>query len=196
VIRRVFPLDDEISRRNPEMKKLLIAAALSAAAIAPVAANAADPAPSDFKNAAKYCKALKAAAGSNNFASMFGTKKNAYGKCVSTTAKKHANKDAAQEKAAKTNAAQECKAELGDSKKGSKNAFGKCVSEKAKAKKEAADEEEAAKAKDRVNAAKSCKQAKKDDADAFAEEFGTKKNAFGKCVSTTAHEMTAERKAG
>ena len=175
------------------MKKLLIAAALSGAVIAPVAANAADPAPSDFKNAAKYCKALKAASGSN-FSSMFGTKKNAYGKCVSQTAKQHANKDAKQEKTAKSNAAKECKAELGDSKKGGKNAYGRCVSEKAKANKAQADKEEAAKAKDRINAAKSCKQAKKDDADTFAADFGTKKNAFGKCVSKTAHELTAARR--
>ena len=175
------------------MKKLLIVAALSIAAIAPVAASAADPAPSDFKNAAKYCKALKEAAGSN-FASMFGTKKNAYGKCVSRTANKNADKDAAQEKSARTNAAEECKAELGDSKKGGKNAFGKCVSEKAKAGKEQADQNDAAKAKDRINAARSCKQAKKDDADQFAEDWGTRRNAFGKCVSKTAKELAAERK--
>jgi hypothetical protein len=175
------------------VKMLLIAAALTAAAVVPVAAQAADPNPADFKNAAQFCKAFKAAADSSNFATMFGTKKNAYGKCVSTTAKQHANKDAKQEEAAKSNAAQECKAELGDSKKGGKNAFGKCVSAKAKANKEQADEAEAAKGKDRINAARSCKQAKKADADAFAEEFGTKKNAFGKCVSTTAHEMAAAR---
>jgi hypothetical protein len=176
------------------MKKLLIAAAVSAAAIAPVAAQAADPSPADFHNAAKYCKAFKAAAGNTNFATMFGTKKNAYGKCVSSTAKTAANKDVAQEKAAKTNAAKECKAEMGDSKKGGKNAYGKCVSEKAKAKKAAADKEEKAKGKDRINAARSCKAAKKADADTFAADFGTKKNAFGKCVSKTAHEMTAARK--
>jgi len=172
------------------MKKLLIAAALSAAAIAPVAASAADPAPSDFKNAAKYCKALKAASGSN-FSSMFGTKKNAYGKCVSQTAKKAATEDAAQAKQAKAEAVEECRAMKTP---GSKNAFGKCVSEKAKANKEQADTEEAAKAKDRIHAAKTCKQAKKDDADSFAADFGTKKNAFGKCVSKTAHELTAARR--
>ena len=194
------------------MKKLLVTAAVCGAAIAPVAANAADPVPSDFKNAAKYCKALKAASGSNNFATLFGTKKNAYGKCVSATAKKIANKDAAQEKAAKTNAAKDCKAERDDAAfadshdgktfaefygtgKNGKNAYGKCVSMKAKAKKAAADKEEAAKGKDRVNAARSCKQAKKDDADKFGEDFGTKKNAFGKCVSKTARENAAERKA-
>jgi hypothetical protein len=192
------------------MKKLLIAAAVSAAAIAPVAAQAADPAPSDFKNAAKFCKAFRAASGSN-FASMFGTKKNAYGKCVSKTANKNADEDAAQEKAAKSNAAKDCKAERGDAAfadshggktfaefygtgKNGKNAYGKCVSAKAKAKKAAADTEDKAQAKDRINAAKSCKQAKKDDADQFAEDFGSKKNAFGKCVSKTAREMAAERK--
>ena len=160
------------------MKKLLIAAALSAAVIAPVAASAADPGPSDFKNAAKYCKALKAASGSN-FSSMFGTKKNAYGKCVSQTAKQHANKDAKQEKTAKTNAAKECKTELGDSKKGGKNAYGKCVSSKAKAKTKQDTT-------DRVNAAKTCKADKKADKDAFATKWGSGKNAFGKCVSATA----------
>jgi len=177
------------------MKKLLVAAAVSAAAIAPVAANAADPVRSDFKNAAKFCKAFKAEAGSNNFASMFGTKKNAYGKCVSTTAKKNANEDGSQEKAAKSNAAKECKAELGDSRKGGKNAYGKCVSTKAKAKKAAADKEDKAEKKDRINAAQTCKAAKQDNADKFATDFGAKKNAFGKCVSKTAKELAAERKA-
>src|SRR5689334_8249964 len=68
------------------MKKLLLAAALSTAIIAPAAASAQDPAPA--KNAAKYCKQLRSEAGGANFVSMFGTKKNAYGKCVSQTAKK------------------------------------------------------------------------------------------------------------
>jgi hypothetical protein len=193
------------------MKKLLIAGALCVAAITPVAASAADPAPSDFKNAAKYCKALKAASGSN-FASMFGTKKNAYGKCVSSTAKKQANEDAKQEETAAKNAAKECKAErtdagfaaahdgktfsefYGTGKKG-RNAYGKCVSAKAKAKMEQADDEDAQQQEDRVSAAETCKQAKKDDADQFAEDFGSRKNAFGKCVSKTARQMAAERKA-
>ena len=78
---------------------------------------------------------------------------------------------------------------------GSKNAFGKCVSEKAKAKKAAADKEDKAQGKDRVNAAQTCKAAKQDDADKFATDFGAKKNAFGKCVSKTAKELAAERKA-
>jgi hypothetical protein len=192
------------------MKKLALALAVSAAAIAPTAASAADPAPSDFKNAAKYCKALKAASGSS-FASMFGTKKNAYGKCVSSTAKKSAAEDATQEKAAKTNAAKECKAERADATFASthggktfeqfygtgkgKNAYGKCVSQKAKQHKADADDEDKAQQEDRVNAAKTCKAAKKSDPDKFADDYGSRRNAFGKCVSRTAKQLAAERKA-
>ena len=171
------------------MKKLLLAAALSAAVVAPTAALAQDPAPSDFKNAAKYCKEFRDGAGKANFVTMFGTKKNAYGKCVSQTAKKNAAEDAAQAKEAKTSAAKECKAE---GLKGRE--YGKCVSTKAKAKKAAADKEDKAEEGDRVNAAKSCKTAKKDAA-TFAAKWGTKRNAFGKCVSATAKENAAERKA-
>jgi hypothetical protein len=173
------------------MKKLLVAAALSVAAISPAVASAADPAPADFKNAAQYCKALKSASGSTSFATMFGTKKNAYGKCVSQTAKKTATEDAAQQKTAKSQAVEECRAMKIE---GSKNAFGKCVSEKAKAKKAAADKEDEAQQDDRVDAADSCKQEKKD-AEKFAAAYGSKKNAFGKCVSKTAKELAAERKA-
>ena len=171
------------------MKKLLLAAALSTAIIAPAAASAQDPATS--KNAAKYCKELRDGAGKPNFVSMFGTKKNAYGKCVSQTAKKDATEDAAQAKKAKAEAVEECRAMKTP---GSKNAFGKCVSEKAKAKKAAADKEDKAEEGDRINAAKSCKTAKKDAA-TFAAKWGTKRNAFGKCVSATAKENAAERKA-
>jgi hypothetical protein len=171
------------------MKKLLVIAALVGAAIAPAAAFAADPAPSDFKNAAKYCKALRAASGSN-FASMFGSKKNAYGKCVSSTAKKQAAKDDAQEQAARTNAAKDCKAQGLHGK-----AYGKCVSAKAKAKKAEADKQDKAKLKDRVNAAKKCKAAKQDDPNAFAQMYGTHRNAFGKCVSQTAKQRAAARTA-
>ena len=174
------------------MKKLLVAAALAAAAIAPAAALAADPAPADFKNAAKYCKEFKTGSGAANFATMFGTKKNAYGKCVSQTAKKTATEDEAQAKQAHSQAVEECRAVKTP---GSKNAFGKCVSAKAKAKKAAADKEDEAQEDDRVNAAKSCKAAKKDDAAEFAADYGTRKNAFGKCVSKTAKENAAERKA-
>ena len=172
------------------MKKLLLAA-IAAALMVPAAASAQDPNPADFKNAAKFCKEFKKASGAN-FATIFGTKKNAYGKCVSQTAKKDAAEDEAQTKKAKSEAVEECRAVKTP---GSKNQFGKCVSEKAKAKKAAADKEDKAEKKDRINAAQTCKATKKDDADKFATDFGAKKNAFGKCVSKTAKENAAERKA-
>ncbi|HET8951991.1 MAG TPA: hypothetical protein VFN44_15830 [Solirubrobacteraceae bacterium] len=174
------------------MKKLLIAAALSVVAIAPAAASAQDPDRADYKNAAKYCKEFRDGSGKANFVTMFGTKKNAYGKCVSRTAKKDAAEDATQTKEARSEAVQECRAVKTP---GSKNAFGKCVSEKAKAKKAEADAEDEAQEDDRINAAQSCKKAKKDDAAKFATDFGTKKNAFGKCVSKTARQNAADRKA-
>ena len=172
------------------MKKLLLAAALSAAVVAPSAALAQDPAPSDFKNAAKYCKEFRDGAGKANFVTMFGTKKNAYGKCVSQTAKKTAAEDAEQAQTAKSNAAKECKAE---GLKGRE--YGKCVSTKAKAKKAAADKEDEAQEDDKTNAAQTCKAAKKASAEQFGKDWGTARNAFGKCVSKTAKELAAERKA-
>ena len=130
------------------MRKLLLTCAVLVAAIAPTAASAADPAPSDFKNAAHYCKAFKKASGAN-FASMFGSKKNAYGKCVSQKAK--TKKDAADQADAKAiakrkSAAKTCaterkadadafKAKYGTNANKS-NAFGKCVSATAKKKSE------------------------------------------------------------
>jgi len=96
----------------------------------------------------------------------------------------------------RANAAQECRAERGDSaatreafkarygtNKTKSNAFGKCVSTKARA------EERERKAETR-KAAKQCR-AERDliGATAFAEKYGTdksKRNAFGKCVSQTA----------
>ena len=55
-------------------------------ALAAPAALAADPTPADFKNAAKYCKAVRTSKGVEAFNTQYGTnknKKNAFGKCVS-----------------------------------------------------------------------------------------------------------------
>jgi hypothetical protein len=94
------------------------------------------------KNAAKKCKALRKNDPAG-FAALYGTRPNAYGKCVSATAKKlEAAEDAAE---ATENAAKECKKErdtlgLVEFKKkyaplnhpNGANAFGKCVSKLAK----------------------------------------------------------------
>ena len=71
------------------MRRLLVVTALIAAVVVP-SALAADPTPADFKNAAKYCKAVRESKGVEMFATLYGTnanKKNAYGKCVSKAAK-------------------------------------------------------------------------------------------------------------
>ena len=99
----------------------------------------------------------------------------------------------------RVNAAQECRAERGDSdatreafkaKYGTnankRNAFGKCVSKKAKV-------QERERKAERRKAAKECR-AERDDIGetAFADKYGTNKNnrnAFGKCVSQTAKAM-------
>ena len=181
-------------------KRFTTTAALLCGALAlPASAVAAEePSQANFKNAAKYCKAVKKAAGDANFKAMYGGGNNAYGKCVSKAAKK----DATQEKQAKTNASKQCKTEAaadpaafkakyGTGKNGS-NAHGKCVSQKAKANKAEADKEE----REDVNSAEACRAEQKQNPDefkaahggkTFAEFYGTNKgnkNAFGKCVST------------
>ena len=189
------------------------------AALAVPAGAAAGTTQSPEKNAAKQCKALKAAAGTNNFNELYGTKKNAYGKCVSTLSKQKAKKDEQQQEQAQKNASKQCKAEEADpnfaaSHDGKtfaqfygtgngKNAHGKCVSQKAKANKAEADKQEAQADENRVNAAKQCKAERKDenfpashDGKSFTQFYGTNKNgknAFGKCVSKKAQAQNDQQ---
>jgi hypothetical protein len=110
--------------------------ALVAATAAP-AALAADPVPADYKNAAKYCKAVRESKGVEGFQTAYGTnknKKNAFGKCVSHTAKaKAAKRDDAKEDdhdAAESKVTADCKkqqaADAAKFAKDYKN-FGQCV---------------------------------------------------------------------
>jgi hypothetical protein len=90
------------------LKRILLLSALVAAILVP-SALAADPTPTDFKNAAKYCKALRESKGVEAFATLYGTntnKKNAYGKCVSKSASARAEK---REDAAEAQAVADCK---------------------------------------------------------------------------------------
>lgn len=168
------------------MKKLFLTAALVAAVAVPAAADAKQGG-TDAKNAAKECKALRAASGEQNFRTMFGGKKNAYGKCVS----QRTRAEAKQREAAQQNAAKECKALRAADPQAFKDRYknlGKCVSQKSHEQKQAADAEDAKK----VNAAKKCKADRKADPAAFAAKWGTKRNAFGKCVSATAREEVTQ----
>jgi hypothetical protein len=177
------------------MKTLLTIVAAMALAIPAIAA--AGPYTLPPTNAASHaCKAERAQMGVATFKATYGTNKNksnALGKCIS----KHTK----MEKTNQSNAAKDCKAEQADAnfaaghggktfdqfyatnKKGT-NGYGKCVSAKAKA-------ESNADVKADVNAAKVCKKARKDDADKFADDWGAKRNAFGKCVSATAKTLHA-----
>jgi hypothetical protein len=95
------------------MRRTLAICALIGAVLVP-SALAADPVPADFKNAAKYCKAVRTAKGVEAFNSQYGTnanKKNAYGKCVSSTANVKAEK---REDAAEAKAAADCKKQKAD----------------------------------------------------------------------------------
>ena len=161
------------------MRRLLILAALVLVA-APVAVAAGDPSTDAAKAA---CKAEKHAMGTKLFKRTHAAKSTARAmeNCI-------AKREPAVAEDAK-NAAHDCKAErkadpdafaekYGKNENGT-NAYGKCVSGKAKQKTQAAAEA-------RVNAAKTCKALKRDEPDAFEDEYDTRKNAFGKCVSETA----------
>jgi hypothetical protein len=72
--------------------------------------------------------------------------------------------------------------------KNKSNAFGKCVSQKAKEHEDGDDND----GDNRDNAADLCRAERSKDAAAFKEKYGTnnnKANAFGKCVSKTAHSL-------
>ena len=76
------------------MTRMLVVCASVGMLLVPTA-FAADPTPADFKNAAKYCKAVRESKGVEAFQALYGknaNKKNAYGKCVAQTAKAKAEK--------------------------------------------------------------------------------------------------------
>ena len=172
-------------------KNLIVLGTVAALAIPAGAATAQDEAPpTASQNAAKICKALRAQHGTATFNSMFGRNandKNAFGKCVSGQ-RSESQKDRAAANEACT-AERTADAAAFDEKYGvgkhNKNAFNRCVSAELKKARTA----EVATYK---NAAKECKAERSADAAAFAAEWGTKKNAFGKCVSKTARENEQE----
>jgi len=183
------------------LKRITGIFALVAALAVPVAALADEPTTTDKQNAAKECKALLKAQGTSNFTHAWGAKGKgrAYGKCVSSKARE----EAAERKAAKSNAAKDCKAEQAmtadqfkaDSAHGGKtfaefygaknanSAYGKCVSTKAKQNKAEADQKD----KDTIAASSFCK------GEQSKVEFETTYKNFGTCVSKKAHELNAAR---
>ena len=116
------------------MKRMFLVCALVGMLLVP-AAFAADPTPADFKNAAKYCKAVRESKGVETFQTLYGknaNKKNAYGKCVSQTAKAKAEKREDKEDADEQSAATaDCKEESDIAAKFERyKNFGQCVKDK------------------------------------------------------------------
>ena len=159
------------------VKKLgIIVTALAVLAL-PAGAAAKPGAKADKRNAAKECKAERAAMGEENFATTYGK----FGKCV-----KQARAEArAERKQARRQAVQDCRDQ---GLKGRE--FGKCVKSQAKQNKAEAKAEDEAEDAEEMNAAKTCRAEQAEiGEEAFAEKYGTnrnKRNAFGKCVSAHA----------
>ena len=167
------------------MRKFVILAVL---ALVAVPAAYADSGSGQTNQPNALCKQQQTAIGAKTFKLLYGA--NAYGHCVS--------KMASTLNADKTNAAKQCAAERADAafpsthggktfaqfygtgKQGS-NALGKCVSSKAKA----LDQQQQ---QATINAAKTCKAERtKLGPTEFTKNYGGHSNAFGKCVSKTAH---------
>jgi hypothetical protein len=180
------------------MRKFLILATTAVlATVTAVAFAQSPPTGQERANAARLCKAERAAMGATAFAQKYGTnanRRNAFGKCVSKTARSmHQNF---------VNASEACRAEQADANfaaaHGGKtftqfygtnangsNAFGKCVSQKAQ---QANERQQQA----TLNAAQQCKaeQAQLGE-QAFRKKYGTNRNgsnAFGNCVSQKAKQ--------
>jgi hypothetical protein len=164
------------------MKKITVSIGLALALVLPAGAIGKPHADNADKRAAKAeCKTLRGNTDATHEA--FRTQFRSFAACV----RKTAVEEAQEEQTAHKNAAKECKAEGLHGR-----AFDKCVSEKAKAKEHAADEQDAEDAAEFKNAAKECDALRDADAAAFAEQYGDRPNAFGKCVSSKASEDETE----
>jgi hypothetical protein len=187
------PVGTSDPSEGDRVKRVLIAVGVIVALLVPLTA-AAKVTKTDKHNAKVECKALRNAAGKTNFAAlMHSSKRKAFGLCV----KRKSREESRERQAAHTNAAKQCRAErdaMGvvafrnkwGTNANKRNAFGKCVSQHARANKEDMDDED----QNKVNAAKQCR-AERDAMGvvAFRNKWGTnanKRNAFGKCVSSTA----------
>jgi len=163
------------------MKKITLMAGLALVLVLP-AISVAKPSPdrADKREAKSECNMFRGHSGITREA--FLTKYQSFKACVRSRAQ-----DAAQEEQnAHTNAAKQCKAQGLHGRE-----YGKCVSETARAKQHKADAEDQQDATDFKNAAKECDDLRDNHPDEFA-QYGTAKNAFGKCVSARARAKHQE----
>ena len=185
------------------LKSLALAGVLGALAVPAVAQAGETPTSADRQNATTECRMERGgtAATREAFNARYGSNANhhnAFGKCVSANAREEAQ----ERESAEGGAAKTCRTEQGTTPatraafiqkygtgKNKHNAFGKCVSQAAQAAKDAADQQDSDEAAARKSAAKTCDEERGDTATskaAFAAKYGTKRNAFGKCVSKLA----------
>jgi hypothetical protein len=138
-----------------------------AALLAMPSVGATEPTKADTKAASNECHDLiEASASKENFSSLTGFE--TFGECVSEKARE----EAAERRAARHAAREACRDQQVTG-----QALSECVSVKAenkKAKKDARDQA-------RIDGAETCA-AEQEDAETFAETYGTKRNAFRKCV--------------
>src|SRR5438046_619560 len=170
------------------MKKKIVIFTVLAFALAPVAAFAT---PTPAQQAAKDCAALRAKMGVSPFVQAFASPgtSNAFGKCVS--------KFAQVERANLSSANTLCAAEQADpnfaANHGGKtfaqvygtntdlsNAFGNCVAQKLQA---ATTKMQAS----LTSASKTCRAMRSSDPAGFRSKYGSRSNAFAKCVVAQAH---------
>lgn len=178
------------------MNLRFLTVAVALAALLPAAALAAPVTGPDRQNAARSCKALQTSLGAATFKETYGTnadKSNAFGQCVAKMAREVAENRVSAQKACAAERADANFAASHDGKtfaqyygtgKAGANAFGRCVSGKA-ARASAQDR------RDVQSAARRCKAERSSiGAAAFAAKYGTRANAFGKCVTKLAQGAT------
>src|SRR5438477_311237 len=170
------------------MKTKIMILIVTAFALAPVAAFAT---PTPAQQAAKDCAALRAKMGVSPFVQAFASPgtSNAFGKCVSMVPRSQST--------SVINAATMCLSELNDANfadsHGGKtfaqvygtntdlsNAFGNCVAQKVQA---ATTKLQAS----LTSASKTCRAMRSSDPAGFRSKYGSRSNAFAKCVVAQAH---------
>ncbi len=190
------------------MKKITVVTGLALALLVPTVAGAKPTPNAGDKRAAKSeCNMFRGHSHATREA--FQAKFTTFRACV----KQKAAEEAQEAQNAHSNAAKECRTQRSEDPTGfatewgtpgqnganrnGKNAFGKCVSSKAKAKEKKADAQDQQDATEFKNAAKECASERTADPDTFKTTYGTEgsnfKNAFGKCVSRTSHELDQQQ---
>jgi hypothetical protein len=172
------------------VRKILAIACTTALFVAPGIASAAAKQGNGqaHQDAVKTCKELRKAAGKKGFQDLYGKK--GLGRCIKQETRENASEQQQGDETAQKNAAKECKAERDADRQAFNQKYknlGQCVSERSRQHQQ--EQQQQAQQQDQAekNAAKKCKAERKNDPEGFAQRYGTRRNAFGKCVSRNAN---------